>query len=277
MNSWICPNCHQPLETEAGALVCANRHSFDVAREGYVNLLTGRQKAGHKGDTPEMLAARRRFLEAGFYEPLRQRLAERVAAWVPQTVAEIGCGEGYYLGGVTEALPQVRCFGTDIAKAGVRLAAKRYPRAAWAVADTNRLVPLSDASADVLLDVFAPRNAAEFARVLRPTGHLLVVIPAPEHLAELRQIQPLLAIQADKRQAVETAMAGHFTLESAETITVPLRLDGATVAGLVAMTPNAWFLTDSQKQVLTSSTDLAVTAAFELLNLAPLKLAENRR
>jgi 23S rRNA (guanine745-N1)-methyltransferase len=255
--------------------VCVNRHSFDVAREGYVNLLTGRQKAGHKGDTPEMLAARRRFLEAGFYEPLRRRLAKQVQAWAPRVVAEIGCGEGYYLGGVAEALPQARCLGTDIAKAGVRLAAKRYPRAAWAVADTNRLVPLPDASADVLLDVFAPRNAAEFARVLRPTGHLLVVIPAPEHLAELRQVQPLLAIQAGKRQAVEATMASHFTLQSVETITVPLRADGTTVADLVAMTPNAWFLTEDQKQHLAGSPNLTVTAAFELLSLAPLRPAES--
>lgn len=256
---------------EKQALVCRNRHTFDVAREGYVNLLVGRRKSGFKGDTPVMLAARRRFLEAGHYGPLRQRLTELAGEAKAKVVAEVGCGEGYYVGGISEALPGVACLGTDIAKDGVRMAARRYPYARFAVADTNDLVPLPDDSVDVLLDVFAPRNAAEFARVLKPRGRLLVVIPTVRHLAELREIQPLLAIQANKRAEVERTLAAHFRPESTEVLTVPLKLNGLIIADLVGMTPNAWFLDETAKTKLAVTDVKSVTAEFELLQFVPIE------
>jgi 23S rRNA (guanine745-N1)-methyltransferase len=127
---------------------------------------------------------------------------------------------------------------------------------------------LADQSVDVLLDVFAPRNAPEFARVLKPGGRLLVVIPTARHLAELRQVYPLLAIQEDKRQAVETAMGEYFTLASAHVLTAALKLDAAAVADLVGMTPNAWFMTPENKQKLNNLIELTVTAEFEVLQFS---------
>ncbi len=263
--AWICPICRNLLEPLGGSLRCVNGHSFDIAKEGHVNLMAGRQKSGLKGDTPDMLAARRRHFERGLYTLLRQKIIDRVALIPHNRVAETGCGEGYYIGGISEHISSSMCFGTDIAKDGIRLAAKRYPKVQFAVADTNRLVPLPERSADVLLDVFAPRNSTEFARVLAPGGRLLVAIPTLRHLAELRAVQPLLAIQADKRQAIQRAMADAFRLTSVDVLAVPLTLDGVAIADLVRMTPNAWFMTAEQKQSLGSIVMLNVTAEFELL------------
>jgi 23S rRNA (guanine745-N1)-methyltransferase len=264
----ICPHCHTSLEPVAGAVRCARGHSFDVAREGYVNLLTGRQKSGTKGDTPAMLAARTQFFAGGYYEPLRAFLMDKISHIEHATIAEIGCGQGYYIGGIAEhkMCSKSLCLGTDIAKEGIRQAAKNYPNVQFAVADTNTQVPLPDHSVDVLLDIFAPRNAEEFARVLRPGGHLLVVIPTQKHLAKLRDIQPLLAIQQDKRRAVEGGLASYLRPVSHETLTVPLVLDGAAVRDLVEMTPNAWFLTDDQRATLAAVETIKVTAEFEILD-----------
>jgi 23S rRNA (guanine745-N1)-methyltransferase len=263
--AWVCPHCRQPLEARGGVFVCAGDHTFDRAKEGYVNLLAGRQKPGPKGDTPAMLAARRRFLEAGYYAPLRARLGEIISGIEHASVAEIGCGEGYYIGGISEHLGDAKCLGTDIAKDGIRLAAKRYEQARFAVADTNIMVPLPDHSADVLLDICAPRNASEFARVSRPGGRLIVVIPTQRHLAKLREVQPLLAIQQHKRRLVQDSLAGYFALSAHEVLEVPLELDGAAVSDLVHMTPNAWFLTDAQRAKLAAIETMSVLAEFEIL------------
>ncbi len=262
---WVCSHCQEPLTRVGGSLVCASGHTFDVAKEGYVNFLAGRQKSGYKGDTPAMLAARRRFLEAGHYEPLRRRLVEIVAGLNTKVVAEIGCGEGYYVGGISEHISSSMCLGTDFAKEGVRLAAKRYTKVKFAVADTNKPLPLADGSVGGLLDIFAPRNRGEFARILQPNGRLVVVIPTERHLGELRETASLLEIQGEKQAAVERALTGDFRLVEAETLTAPLRLRGATIAELVGMTPNAWFLDEAAKSRLAALPERAVTAEFRIL------------
>jgi 23S rRNA (guanine745-N1)-methyltransferase len=244
--------------------VCANRHAFDVAKEGYVNFLVGKRPK-YAGDTAEMLAARRRFLEAGHYAPLRQRLAEKVAALQPKLVLDAGCGEGYYIGGIVEHLIGSKCLATDIAREGVRLGARRYPEVSFGVADTNGLLPLADGSASVVLDIFAPRNAPEFARILAQAGKLLVVIPTSRHLEELRKLGSLLDIQTDKRQAVEEGMRDYFELADVESLTLSLGLDARTAADLVAMTPNARFLTPERERLLADIGTIKVTAEFELL------------
>ncbi len=233
-----------------------------------MNLLVGKQKPGVKGDTPDMLIARRRFFDAGYYEPLRQALAAKVKQLAHNTIAEVGCGEGYYLGGISEHISSATCWGTDIAKAGLRLAARRYPGVHWATADTNRQIPLPTGAVDVLLDVFAPRNAAEFARVVHTDGRLLVVIPTSRHLAELREVQRILAIEEQKREAVVRLLAGHFKLVSDEILAVPLDLDGAAIGDLIGMTPNAWFLKPEQRESLAAIKQLHVTAEFEILEFS---------
>jgi len=263
---WACTICKEPLVKTGGSFACSNEHSFDLAREGYVNLLVGRQRSGHKGDAADMLLARRRFLGGGHYEPLLVRLIEIVRALGCERAGEAGCGEGYYIGRLSETL-RAECSGYDIAKDGVKMAAKAYRKASFAVADTNAAVPFATASLDVLLDIFAPRNMAEFARVVKPGGHLVVVIPSPDHLAELRQIQPLLAIQDDKQAQIVASATGHFELVSKETLSLPLILPAADLADLVGMTPNAWFLTQEQKEKLATLPEVKTTAEFEILLL----------
>jgi 23S rRNA (guanine745-N1)-methyltransferase len=267
---WKCPKCDEPLVRESGSFACKNGHSYDVSKDGYVNLLRpGRKASKIMGDSREMLEARRRFFDAGFYEPLREfltKLAKRTAS--NRVILEAGCGEGYYAGGVAEALPGALCLGTDISKDAVRMAAKRYAKAQFAVADTNDELPLNTGSADLIFDIFAPRNAGEFRRLIKPGGRLVIVIPTERHLAELQDVRPL-KIQADKRSAVEASMTAGFELESAGSLTFEMRLGGQSARDLVMMTPNGWFLDESDRGALAEGDARNVTAQFEILTFSP--------
>lgn len=283
-----CPICEGTLERVGSVLKCPRGHSFDVAREGYVNLLTGKPR----GDTREMARARRAFLEQGWYAPLSDRLnalaAQCLAITSTPLVLDAGCGEGYYLGrlaGDTDARgaegPAHEAeglkgegaqdggrvyLGLDISKDAVRLAARRYSGIGFVVADLTRRLPIATAAVGLLLNVFAPRNAAEFERVLAPGGALLIAIPAPEHLMELRGALSLLAIEPEKERHVITQLAGAFELVSAETVAYPMRLDRMAAGALVTMTPNYWHRTERTADALAALGDeTAATAAFRVL------------
>lgn len=259
---WICPKCQQPLSSDSGALACANGHNYDLAKEGYVNLLpSGKKLAATVGDSASMLVARRSFLSAGYYSGLLERLIQLVMAETPRVVYETGSGEGYYIAGISEALPDAVCLGTDIAKDGIRMAAKRYPHVGFAVADTYGSLPLADQAVDVMLDVFAPRNPGEFNRVLKTTGKLIVVIPAADHLSALRAREAMIGIQEDKKQAVVQALEGEFVLYASETLVLPLDLDGMAVQNLIGMTPSARFQTAGEQSYL----PIATSAIFEIM------------
>lgn len=231
---WLrCPHCHQPLVLRERSLVCPAGHGFDVARQGYVNLL-GRAAPRH-ADTARMVQARSRFLEGGWYQPIRQALAGRTAD--AQRILEVGAGAGYYLAGCLGA--GAWGLATDISAAACRRAARAHPRQAAVVADTWAGLPLADGAVDVILCVFAPRNPAEFRRVLAPGGRVLVVVPEPGHLAALRRRDQLLEVAPDKtghlRQAFHDWRATDETV-----IREPLDLDAAGATDLVQMGPNAF-------------------------------------
>lgn len=258
-----CPVCGEPLAEEvagtARALRCPRRHSFDIARQGYVNLLAGR--APHAGDTAEMVAARADFLAAGHYDTIAAALAAtatRIVSGEPPAVTgpadgtesraeqtyplvvDAGAGTGWYLAAVLAALPDAVGLALDVSKPALRRAARAHPRAAAALADTWQRLPLADASTRVLLNVFAPRNGAEFRRVLDPAGALLVVTPAEDHLAELVDALDLLRVDPAKADRVAGSLAGHFTEESSAVHRTRLALTGPEVATLVGMGPSAW-------------------------------------
>jgi 23S rRNA (guanine745-N1)-methyltransferase len=205
-----------------------------------VNLVTGKAPSATQGDDMAMVRARRAFLSRRYYQPLAAALAEVASAAEPHVIADFGCGEGYYLGELMGGpqLSGVAAYGTDISKPAIAAAAKAYPAAQFAVADTNRLIPLAGAVVDVGICVFAPRNPAEFARVIAPGGRLLVAIPAQAHLADLRERFGLLGIERDKATKI-TAQLGGFTLASTRNVSHTARLDGAALRDLIAMTPNA--------------------------------------
>ncbi|MDT0531917.1 23S rRNA methyltransferase [Micromonospora sp. DSM 115977] len=243
-----CPVCAEPLtEVATGgahALRCPRRHSFDVARQGYVNLLAGR--APHAGDTAEMVAARADFLAAGHYDLISTALAAAATAAVDRAdgayplVVDAGAGTGRHLAAVLAALPDAAGLALDVSKPALRRAARAHPRAAAALADTWQRLPLADAGAAVLLNVFAPRNGAEFHRVLDPAGALLVVTPAEDHLTELVGALGLLRVDPAKADRVAESLGGHFTPAAATLHRRELALTGPEVATLVGMGPSAW-------------------------------------
>ncbi|MEU3453828.1 putative RNA methyltransferase [Micromonospora sp. NPDC006766] len=244
-----CPVCAEPLaEAVAGtarALRCPRRHSFDIARQGYVNLLAGR--APHSGDSAEMVAARADFLAAGHYDTVAAALAATAAMVVARAaerpyplVVDAGAGTGWYLAAVLAALPDAVGLALDVAKPALRRAARAHPRAAAALADTWQRLPLADGSATVLLNVFAPRNGPEFHRVLDPDGALLVITPAADHLAELVDALDLLRVDPAKADRVAGSLGTHFTEESATEHRARLTLRRTEVATLVGMGPSAW-------------------------------------
>ncbi|WP_345152570.1 putative RNA methyltransferase [Micromonospora maritima] len=241
-----CPVCAEPLaEVTAGttrALRCPRGHSFDIARQGYVNLLTGRTP--HSGDSADMVAARADFLAAGHYDTVAAALAATATRVAPDDpyplVVDAGAGTGHYLAAVLAALPDATGLALDVSKPALRRAARVHPRAAAALADTWQRLPLADRSVAVLLNVFAPRNGAEFRRVLDPAGALLVVTPAVEHLGELVDALGLLRVDPDKADRVTGSLGGHFVEESATAHRAELALTRAEVTTLVGMGPSAW-------------------------------------
>ncbi len=250
----ICPVCGAHLAQVGNTLKCPLAHSFDIAREGYVNLLLmGRKRPRVLGDTREMVRARRGFLERGFYEPLSDAINQRVCGHLtddvdvlPVCVADVGCGEGYYIGRLKRyldshlGLDTVCCFGLDISKEAARLAANRYKDIRFVVASVNRKVLFHGGSVQVLTNVFAPRNAVEFDRVVAQDGVLLVVIPGPGHLANLRSELDLLSIELDKQRRVVEQFAGAFRLAGEYPIAYQISLDGTDLFNLIRMTPNYW-------------------------------------
>lgn len=217
-------------------VVCGLGHSFDIARQGYVNFRS--KAAPGNADTATMLHARDRFLATGHYRPIQ--IAASQALGEASRLLEVGAGTGYYLAGCLDALPAARGLATDVSPAAARLAARAHPRAASAVADTWEGLPLLDRAVDAVLCVFAPRNPAEFARVLQPGGVAVIVVPRPEHLAEVRRVHGLLDVPADKASDVARRMAPDFTALATTSVTRELSLNHDQVGDLIGMGPNAF-------------------------------------
>lgn len=235
-----CPVCGAVLVAREGSLACASGHAFDVARQGYVNLLAGGARHG-TADTAAMLDAREAFLAAGHFEPIAGALAEAVEAAAPGDgcVAEVGAGTGAFLAAVLDAMPGRRGIALDVSKVAARRAAHAHARAGAVVADVWAGLPLADGCAAVVLDVFAPRNAAEFARVLAPDGVLAVVTPTARHLAEAAGPLGLIGVQEEKRARTDERLAERFTRTGTRLVETPMALSHADLAALAAMGPSA--------------------------------------
>lgn len=236
-----CPTCHtRHLHPDRGVLRCPVGHTFDIARHGYAGLLTGTRATS--GDGAAMVQARSRFLSTGTYAPIRKVGARLAADTAPEqaTVVDVGCGTGYYLAGVLDRLAGARGLGLDTSVSALRSAARAHDRAAAVAWDVFRPFPLADGVADVVLDMFAPRNPAEFHRVLRPTGRLIVVRPTGRHLAELRDRLPaMVTIDPAKEQRLHRALDPFFEAAVTEQVEYPATLSRQDALDLVAMTPSA--------------------------------------
>jgi 23S rRNA (guanine745-N1)-methyltransferase len=247
-----CPSCGAELSPAAGALRCPQRHSFDVARHGYVGLLTGARATS--GDDGPMARARRDFLAAGRYAPIRAAVADLATEadlpsgrGRPATVVDVGCGTGYYLAGVLDALPGAVGLGLDTSPHALRVAAKAHEHAAAATWDVFRPFPIGSEQADVVLDVFAPRNPAEFHRVLRPGGILIVVRPFGGHLAELRrQVTRMVTVDPDKERRLHQALDPYFEAARTQEVEYTTTLTPQEAVDLVLMTPSARHVTQAE-------------------------------
>ncbi|MDD2724276.1 MAG: 23S rRNA (guanine(745)-N(1))-methyltransferase [Methylovulum sp.] len=268
---YICPICATALtfSPTGKSYQCANRHSFDLAREGYVNLLPVQHKhSTEPGDNKAMLTARRAFLEAGYYQPLAQAIALLICAYsAPQILRllDVGCGEGYYLRQLSQHCPPeqtIERHGVDIAKAAIAAAAKKDAAARYCVASAQRL-PYTDQYFDVLMRVFAPSNAAELQRVLKPAGHFLLVTPGPRHLSQLKDF-----IYAEVKEHAEAAeLPDGFELLTSQRISRWITPNRDERAALLQMTPFAWRANPESQQALAEPETLAIETDF-ILTLA---------
>ncbi|MGP3976703.1 putative RNA methyltransferase [Streptomyces sp. 8N114] len=278
-----CPVCRDGLEVAERSLRCPQRHTFDVARQGYVSLLSGAKRTMN-ADSAAMVQARTAFLEAGHYAPLTQELA-RIAA-SPEvrgdgedgTVLDAGAGTGHYLAAVLEALPRAVGLALDASPYALRRAARAHPRAGAASWDVWRPFPVRDECVDVVLNVFAPRNGEEFHRVLRPSGALLVVTPTERHLRELRDRLGLLEVDPDKEERLERTLSGHFVRERTEALEYTVGLSGQDVENLAAMGPAARHVEPEElrARVAGLGAPVGVTASFGISVYRPHRKAGPR-
>jgi 23S rRNA (guanine745-N1)-methyltransferase len=221
----LCPvrGCHMALMREKRRLFCERGHSFDVARSGYINLLQPQDRRSKQpGDTPAAVAGRRRLHDRGVTGPLLQAIAETISAGPSDVVLDAGCGDGFYLGELA-GQTGLDGHGVDISIPAVDAAARRYPGCEWIVANADRFVPYADSSFTIVLSITARMNAAEFRRVLRDNGRLLVALPAPEDLIELR------GAGRDRAARTIETFARDFTLIDRRRVTTADDLDAAAV------------------------------------------------
>ncbi|WP_020388887.1 putative RNA methyltransferase [Kribbella catacumbae] len=238
-----CPVCGDALTLTGRTANCPQRHAYDLAKQGYLNLLPS-ASTGIEGDTAEMVQAREDFLAEGFYSPIRDALiaatAEALDVFNSGLVVEVGAGTGYYLDGVVKAGEKRHGLALDVSRYAARRGAKVDPEQIGAVVcDAWRELPVRDEAAQVVLNVFAPRNASEMARILAPGGSLLVVTPNQAHLAELVAVLGLVRVDEEKERRLTESLAGSFQKIGSEVVEVAMRLDHAAVERLVAMTPSA--------------------------------------
>ncbi|MGC0420412.1 putative RNA methyltransferase [Embleya sp. AB8] len=271
-----CPHCGADLAGDAAGLRCTAGHSFDVARQGYVNLLTGTGSTG-TADTAAMVAARVDFLGAGHYDRLGDTLAAACAGEVPGVLVDVGAGTGHHLARVLDALAERRGLALDISKYALRRAARAHPRMGAAVCDAWRPLPVRGGAAARVLNVFAPRNPPELHRILAADGTLIVAAPTPRHLGELVPALDLLQVDPDKQERIDAKLAPWFTVRARETVTWTMALDHAAVAGVVAMGPSAWHTDPDllRARIAALADPLAVTASISVSVYDPVRRLPN--
>ncbi|WP_417437501.1 putative RNA methyltransferase [Idiomarina abyssalis] len=258
----ICPLDGKPLRLNERSWRCEDGHSYDVAKQGYVNLLPVQNKRSKDpGDSKAMVQARREYLEQGYYEPLVRALANTVLAKGDQAVLDAGCGEGYYLRYLVEQAEQkgidLRVAALDISKWAVQAAAKKDKRLSWMVA-SNVSIPLADSSVDTILCVFGFPVEAEFKRVLKPGGRLIMVDPAGSHLKELKAI--IYSEQKSKNEALPITDSA-FELTSEQQVTFPVSLaSNQAIKDLLTMTPHLYRSSAEGRERIEALSSLELTA-----------------
>ncbi len=263
-----CPLDGQPLHDNGTAWRCADGHSFDIASQGYIHLLPVQHKRSRDpGDSKEMVASRRRFLEAGHYQPIAEAARRAVLAdtFPGATISclDAGCGEGYYLRQLAagDEMRDLALIGLDISKWAVLAAAKQEKRMAWVVG-SNANLPVLPGKLDRILCMFGFPVYPEFARVLAADGQLVQIDAGPDHLRELREIiYPVLKAE----RAIDAVVPAGFSMVSSETVRYPAEIVGQQqIADLLAMTPHLFRASSEGKARVAALQSLAVTVDVRL-------------
>jgi len=280
MSAFICPVCGQSLARCGAACRCENGHSFDLSAEGYVNLMPAGKGNAHSGDSPEMMAARSRFLNAGYYDCLKEAVAQTVSnlllsrsanAWNSSVsgapvVVDAGCGEGYYTAAVARRLEYrgvtAHVAGIDIAKRGIKAAAKRGSGAFFAVAGIFDM-PFAQNSAAVLLSIFAPLCEKEFLRVLAPGGQLIVVTPGENHLFGLKRA----VYDKPYKNAEQPYCPEGFAPAGRTVVHSDITVRGGHIRDLFLMTPYFWNTPKEQAARLDAVESLETPIDFVITQL----------
>ena len=261
MNLLMCPVCREALSLSSKTWRCVNNHSYDVAKQGYVNLHVVQHKhSKNPGDTPESVQARRTFLSAGYYAPLQQAVVDKIRELRIENLLDIGCGEGYY----TDAMQKevLQCVGVDIAKNAVQVAAKLNQAVTWVVG-TGATLPVLDDSVDLCTSLFSPIPQEEILRVLKPKAYLMIVTPAPEHLYAMREglfdeVKP-----HEPHKFVEQ-LETHFELIERPIVESIFSLEQDQLKNLIAMTPYAYKAKPEKRQALEQQEKIELKASFQI-------------
>ena len=245
--AFACPICQENLTLVESSLKCNNRHSFDLAKFGYVNLAPQiKQSANYD---KKNFQNRQQILEAGFYQAILEVVSDLLSnSKNAKTILDIGCGEGFYSRKLQERHPDKTFYAFDISKDSVQIAAKSEPNWAvnWFVGDLARL-PIKDASMDILLDIFSPANYGEFRRVLSKDGILIKVIPTENHLKEIRQkVQDQLTNKEYSNQDIKNHFQNNFTILSSKTTSLTKPITAEQLQALLSMTPLLFHIDQSK-------------------------------
>ena len=288
----LCPLCETSNaaellhpSTDQRSLVCAQNHTFDIAKQGYVNLLPVQQKKSlTPGDNKEMVLARKKFLGLGYYQPLVNALVESCTQHLnanplntnptetAPVILDAGCGEGYYTGELHNALvtqyPELTTYGFDIAKPAVIEAAKRNKSLSCFVS-TIKAIPIASQSCDLIISIFSPMQSSQFQRLLKPSGSLMVLCAGKNHLHQLKSLLYDNTSDYDEDKFL-AQMDSHFTLSKRIAIQQTMAMNSNhDILSLLAMTPHFWRTSPEAKKQLDSIQQLAVDIDVQLLQFAP--------
>ena len=258
--AFACPICQENLTLVETSLKCSNRHSFDLAKFGYVNLAPQiKQSANYD---KENFQNRQQILESGFYQAILKGISDILATKPSaKTVLDIGCGEGFYSRKLQESHSDKTFYAFDISKDSVQIAAKSETNWAvnWFVGDLARL-PIKNASMDILLDIFSPANYGEFRRVLSKDGILIKVIPTENHLKEIRQmVQEQLTKKDYSNQDIKEHFQEHFSIQSSQIVSLTKSITAEQRQALLSMTP-LLFHVDQSKIDWSQLTEITIEA-----------------
>ncbi|MGR5230274.1 23S rRNA (guanine(745)-N(1))-methyltransferase [Photobacterium damselae] len=264
--SYQCPLCHHSLSLTDHHWRCQNNHQFDVAKEGYVNLMPAHHKSSkNPGDNKEMMQARRLFLNTDHYQPLRDAVIAQLQQHLPeqaQQLLDIGCGEGYYTSEFEQLhsqYPELQIHGLDISKVAVKYAAKRYHNCHFCVASSHRL-PFADDFLDGVVRIYAPCKGEELYRTIKAEGILVAVTPAPRHLYQLKEL-----IYSDVHlHDVPPEDIDGFELIVDDNLHYDMTLNGEEASALMQMTPFAWKTSEAVWQQLKAAQNFYCEADFAI-------------